>query len=202
MKSNLKIAGIVLAGGLSSRMGENKANLQIGNISLLDKMVNLLNSLSFSDVFISGDYPKYQSIPDTHEKLGPLGGFFSCDKVLGAEYDAMFVVPVDMPLLTVTECFYLLEQFKKQPQGVYFTDAIFPLILPLTDQLTEYLSDVLTSPQNKKRSLYRLFKTLKLTGIEPPKDKLFRFKNSNTRKQWEECLALYSLDKQNIKENK
>ena len=202
MKSKLKIAGVVLAGGLSSRMGENKANLQIGNISLLDKMVNLLNSLSFSAVFISGNYPKYQSIPDTHEKLGPLGGFFSCDEALNPEYDAMFVVPVDMPLLTEEECFYLLEQFQKHPQGVYFNDTIFPLILPLTDQLTEYLSDVLTSPQNKKRSLYRLFKSLKLTGIEPPKDKLYRFKNSNTPEQWQECLSLYSQDKQIIKENK
>jgi molybdopterin-guanine dinucleotide biosynthesis protein A len=65
---------------------------------------------------------------------------------------------------------------------------MFPIILPLSDLLKEYLTKVLISPHNKQRSLFRLIKTLKLQSINAPPEKLFRFKNSNTQQQWNDCL--------------
>ncbi len=39
---NSKVTGIILAGGASSRMGNNKANAQLGSETLLDRAVNLM----------------------------------------------------------------------------------------------------------------------------------------------------------------
>jgi len=187
----LKIAGIVLAGGLSSRMGQDKAQLLFADQTLLTRNVTLLSTLSLSNVFVSGEYDGFQCIADINQQLGPIGGLHACVQSLYKAYDAMFIIPVDMPLLSDAECQYLLQQFKNHPQGVFYEQATFPMIVPLTSDLKEYLSEALNSPHNKQRSLYRLFKTLKLQPIHYPSDACFRFQNSNTPQEWADCLKTY-----------
>lgn len=187
----MKIAGIVLAGGLSSRMGEDKAQLLLEKQTLLSRNVSLLSSLPLSDVFVSGVYDGFQCIEDIKLALGPLGGIHACVERLIADHDALFIIPVDMPLLGADECTHLLQQFKKHPQGTFYEQATFPMVLPLTKQLHNYLSEALASPQNKQRSLYRLLKTLKLQPINYQASERFRFQNSNTPEQWADCLETY-----------
>lgn len=187
----MKIAGIVLAGGLSSRMGQDKAQLLLAQQTLLTRNVNLLSTLNLADTFISGNYEGFQCIADVHADLGPIGGLHACVEALFNQYDALFIIPVDMPLLSHDECAYLLEQFKGHPEGVFYEQAIFPMIIPQTELLKNYLNEVLTSPNNKQRSLYRLIKTVKLHPINYPIEKHFRFQNSNTPEQWEDCVQTY-----------
>jgi molybdopterin-guanine dinucleotide biosynthesis protein A len=192
----LKIAGVVLAGGMSSRMGQDKANLLLDKETLLARSVALLSSLALTNVFVSGDYQRFQSIPDIQTSLGPIGGLHACVETLFSEYNALFVIPVDMPLLGIDECLDLLKQFKQHPQGVYYEQVSFPMILPLTEQLKKYLTEVLTSQNNKQRSLYRLIKTVKLQAVKYKIENNFRFKNSNTPEQWADCLKTYRALKQ------
>jgi len=187
----LKIAGIVLAGGLSSRMGQDKATLLFADQTLLTRNVTLLAELALSNVFVSGDYAGFQCIADINQQLGPIGGLHACVEALNNDYDALFVIPVDMPLLSDTECQYLLQQFINYPQGVFYEDATFPMILPLTAELKTYLSEALNSVHNKQRSLYRLLTTLKLQPIHYPSEVCFRFQNSNTPEEWDDCLKTY-----------
>ena len=187
----MKIAGIVLAGGSSSRMGQNKAQLLFDNETLLARNVALLSSLALPAVFVSGQYDGVQCIADLSPSLGPLGGLHACSEFLYKQYDAMFITPVDMPLLGKAECVYLLQQFISYPQGVFYEHATFPMIVPLTMALKDYLADVLTSPHSKQRSLYRLLKTLKLQAISYPIAQRFRFQNSNTPEELLACLATY-----------
>jgi len=187
----LKIAGIVLAGGLSSRMGQDKAQLVLAQQTLLERNVTLLSSLGLSDIFVSGQYDGFQCIEDINPALGPIGGLHACSQFLYKQYDAMFIIPVDMPLLGDVECLHLLQQFINYPQGVFYGQAIFPMIVPLTTELNEYLSQALASPHNKQRSLYRLLNTLKLQAITTPQAQNFRFQNSNTPQEWADCLETY-----------
>lgn len=187
----MKIAGIILAGGLSTRMGQDKATLLLEKQTLLKRNVALLSKLNLSSIFVSGNYQGFQCIKDIHSSLGPIGGLHACVEILLGEYDALFVVPVDMPLLTTAEFLTLLEQFNEYPEGVFYEQVTFPMILPLTQQLKNYLTEVINSSENKHRSLYRLIKTVKLQPIKYQLENYFRFQNSNTPKQWANCLETF-----------
>ena len=187
----MKVAGIVLAGGLSSRMGEDKAQLVLAKQTLLTRNVSLLSTLKLADIFVSGLYKGFQCIEDVFPLQGPIGGINACVTSLFYDYDALFIMPVDMPLLGTDECEFLLQQFNIYSQGVFYEHATFPMIIPLTAQLKEYLSEAITSPHNKQRSLYRLLKTLKLQPINYQKEVSFRFQNSNTPEEWNSCLETY-----------
>jgi molybdopterin-guanine dinucleotide biosynthesis protein A len=56
--------GVLLAGGKSSRMGENKAFLELQGEKFIDRMIRILLETGVDDVFVSGDFGKYQCIPD------------------------------------------------------------------------------------------------------------------------------------------
>ena len=193
----MKITGIVLAGGLSSRMGKDKAQLLLAEQTLLTRNVTLLSRLGLTDTFVSGQYPDFQCIQDINHQSGPIGGLHACVEYLYQKAGALFIVPVDMPLLTEIECQNLLQQFIKYPQGVFYEHATFPMILPVTSELKEYLSEALASPHNRHRSLYRLLKTLKLQPISYQTESYFRFQNSNTPEEWDKCLATYHALKSN-----
>lgn len=188
----MNIVGIVLAGGLSSRMGQDKALLQIEEKTLLTRSVQLLKSLHLAQVFVSGNYPNFNCIADLHKQEGPIGGIEACVSQLFSRFDALFIIPVDMPLLTTKECKQLINLYKNKIQGQYSKNAIFPMILPLNLQLKEYLSEVLTSPHKKDRSLYRLLETLNISSVDYSQQQLFRFQNSNTPQEWKNCLKTYN----------
>ncbi|HEY5716516.1 MAG TPA: molybdenum cofactor guanylyltransferase [Psychromonas sp.] len=190
--NDLKIAGIVLAGGLSVRMGQDKAQLRLQQQSLLARAVLLLESLGLAQVFVSGNYPGYSCIGDLHPQLGPLAGLDACVNALYEDYDALFIVPVDMPLLTASQCHSLLQQFIDYPQGVFYQDSTFPMLLPLNVAIKNYLAEVLTTAEKKQRSLHRLLQKLKAQAIRYPQAQAFRFQNSNTPEQWAQCLEIYN----------
>lgn len=189
---DLKIAGIVLAGGLSIRMGQDKAQLRLEQHTLLARAVFLLERLALDRVFVSGNYPGYSCISDIHQQLGPLAGLHACVNALYGRYDALFILPVDMPLLTASQCHCLLQQFIAYPQGVFYQDSTFPILLPLNASLKNYLTEILTTDEKKQRSLFRLLQKLKVQAIRYPQAQAFRFQNSNTPEQWTHCLEIYN----------
>ena len=96
------IAGLVLAGGRSRRMGNDKACLRPnGGASLLEIVHGRLASL-FSSCFVScaheSSYTDYNCIGDEVESCGPLTGIISAMRALRS-YRAIFVLACDMPLL-------------------------------------------------------------------------------------------------------
>lgn len=189
----MKIAGIVLAGGLSSRMGQDKAQLQLAKRTLLSRAVSLLGNLKLKQIFVSGQYPQYASIADIYPRLGPLGGMHACVEKLYGSFDALFIVPVDMPLLSAVHCNFLLNEFRQHPQGVFYDQVTFPMILPLNQRLKEYLEEALVSPYKKQRSLYCLLKTLKIQSVNYPQQHDFHFQNSNTPEEWQTCLKMHAV---------
>lgn len=198
MRENiLNIAGIVLAGGLSSRMGKDKAHLILENKTLLEHNIALLGSLPLSDVFVSGHYPEANAISDLIEKGGPIAGVHACVDKLFEQFDALFILPVDMPLLSQEECLHLLYKFTQYPQGVFYKDAMFPMILPLTQPVKTSLNIIAMAADKKQRSLYRLIKTIQLQPVDYQIENRFRFYNSNTPEQWEHCLKKYHALKLN-----
>ncbi|HEY5345385.1 MAG TPA: NTP transferase domain-containing protein, partial [Verrucomicrobiae bacterium] len=59
----MNFSAVILAGGKSSRMGRDKAFLEIGGTTLLARQIGLARELGAAEIFISGraetDYSKF-----------------------------------------------------------------------------------------------------------------------------------------------
>lgn len=101
----MKIGCIILAGGKSSRMGEDKALLEYEGKYFIEKIAE---ELSFFDekIIARGNNSaltkvtdsSWKVIPDIYPEHGPMGGLHAALKE--CESEVMFVVTCDMPLIT------------------------------------------------------------------------------------------------------
>lgn len=96
---------VLLCGGLSTRMGTNKAFLPFGKYTLIEYQVRRFRP-NFEKIYLSvpemTDFWINQAaklnctaIPDRVEKIGPLGGLYSC--LSAVSEDLLFFTPVDAP---------------------------------------------------------------------------------------------------------
>lgn len=94
------LAGFVLAGGRSSRMGQDKALLQLGGVPLVQRAVAKLSTLTRQVYILGGraELAQFASLaPDLHESCGPLGGMEAALSHTPSEWS--LVLPVDMPFI-------------------------------------------------------------------------------------------------------
>jgi molybdopterin-guanine dinucleotide biosynthesis protein A len=93
------LAGVVLCGGRSARMGVDKALLDIGGITLLDRVVGRLRLVADPVILASGPHRAHAdgclTVADAVPDHGPLGGLVAALRVTPHHLAA--VVAVDMP---------------------------------------------------------------------------------------------------------
>lgn len=124
MYGNEGWTGVVLAGGQSSRMGQDKALLRLvpeGPTLLehaLDRLSPLVDELLVVGHPLSHGHVGPFVIPDDRPGMGPLGGLLTAMRY--AAHDRLLVLAVDMPNVDA-----LLLQRLKQALG-HFTDAVVP----------------------------------------------------------------------------
>ena len=120
------LAGIILAGGKSSRVGlnKNKAHLKLAGKTLIDWVISKLTSLDNlkeEDVIIVGPKEKYphfkQVVEDIFPQKGPLGGIYSGLRASPSQYN--IVVGCDMPFLEVK----LLQHMS---EDIHSNDIVIP----------------------------------------------------------------------------
>jgi molybdopterin-guanine dinucleotide biosynthesis protein A len=118
-----EIEGFILAGGLSSRMGEDKSRLRLGGQTFVERAAGALASVS-SSVSVVGSRASVEShglsvVRDVHEGLGALGGLHAALAACAVPWAA--VVSCDLPFVTAT----LFERLASlRGDGV---DAVAPL---------------------------------------------------------------------------
>lgn len=147
------VVGCVLAGGRSSRMGQDKSSLVVRGESFLARATRALATVC-SRVVISGtmtDLPAGLAVvPDEVRDRGPLGGISAALRFVekdGAEW-VMFL-PVDMPLLPTTLLPVLLALWKQGGQCDTYvccaeTDGVLqPLISRVHVGVAPFLEDAL-----------------------------------------------------------
>ncbi|MFO8010345.1 MAG: molybdenum cofactor guanylyltransferase [Dehalococcoidia bacterium] len=102
------MSSIILAGGRSSRLGQDKSSLVIGGVNLLQKTVDLLGQMSDDIIVVLApeqkkpglrSSKKVKLVKDLHEGKGPLIGIYSAMKGSSDEYYT--VVACDMPFLNI-----------------------------------------------------------------------------------------------------
>jgi len=96
------VNGFVLAGGKSSRMGSDKALLELDGHPLIDIALGKVRALGMQPQICGSrpDLTKYApAIPDNFPDRGPLGGIEAALTV--SESEGNLFVPTDLPLLPV-----------------------------------------------------------------------------------------------------
>lgn len=98
----MDITGIVLAGGMSSRMGTNKAELLIEGQTVVQRITSEMGTVA-SRVIISAQdaeayaYTGLEIVADLHPRQGPLAGLYAGLRASRTEWN--LVCACDMPLL-------------------------------------------------------------------------------------------------------
>lgn len=104
-----RVAGLVLCGGASRRMGSPKALLPLGDECLLQRVVRLVGQAADPVVVIAAECQELPSLPpsvriarDSRRARGPLEGLaagFRDLSTLDADVDAAYVTGCDSPFL-------------------------------------------------------------------------------------------------------
>jgi molybdopterin-guanine dinucleotide biosynthesis protein A len=106
-----QVSGFVLAGGKSTRMGQDKARLQLNGRTLLEHALTSLRAVC-RDVAILGSAELYSELAPVYEDLfpgcGPLGGIHAALSNSQTEYN--LVIAVDTPFLLPEFLSYLAER--------------------------------------------------------------------------------------------
>jgi molybdenum cofactor guanylyltransferase len=115
-------AGCLLAGGKSSRMGENKAFVSFHGQTLLDRALAALRAVCgevtiVGDPAIFGDYGPV--VPDLFPGCGPLGGIHAA--LSHSSVDLNVMLAVDMPFVSAELLRFLLREAENGASGAVVT---------------------------------------------------------------------------------
>src|SRR5271155_4337243 len=124
MGSTDQIAGFILAGGESTRMGRDKALVELGGEALIVRTARLVESVAGGATVI-GDSAAYRAlglrtIGDDWPGAGPLGGIATALRASPAQWS--LVVACDLPYLHKSWLDYLVARAL-----VSTADAVVPL---------------------------------------------------------------------------
>lgn len=162
------IAGVVLIGGQSSRMGQDKALLQLNGRPLHQHMRGLLQAAGVSKTYFSGSIPGVDGFADRQTHAGPARAVADIMRHLEGQHTHVLVVPVDMPLLDVD----ILQQLLHSPIPCHYDQQPFPFFMP-----------VQAVPEDV-RSVRQLLQAAGAKSIPVPKMCENRFCNVNTPEDW------------------
>lgn len=174
----LGMIGVVLAGGLSTRMGQDKALLRWQGQSLLEHMRALLHSAGCERVVVSG----LQDYPDRQQDAGPLAGIAR----LMAEFpdQRLLFVPVDMPLLKPDS----LQSLLNASELVYFNRCYLPLAVTAGARVCETIAACLASEAKRGRSIRAWLELNQAQSLALADEESLA--NANTPEQWQKLLEL------------
>ncbi len=180
-------------------MGQNKAYLKLGNLTLLERSIDLLKSIC-SWVFISGNYSSsVVSVPDceTVKEKGPLGGIFSClDYLLKNDIGVdhfTFIIPVDMPSISENVLRQLLVIAKNDlfsRQAYCFEKHELPILLKINSENYQVLKEILSSPRGDF-SMRNFLNKIAAKEFSGQREQVLV--NTNTPNEWENYLKMRSF---------
>jgi len=185
MKKN--ITGIILAGGKNSRMGLNKALLEIGGKRLIDIIISVYQQIFSEIIIVTNDPVSYtefketEVVTDIYKGKGSLGGIYT--GLFYAKNDYSFVAACDMPSLNKDFILFMIEQTDRHdiivpelPEGFQALHAIY------SRRCLPAIKKMILADNLKIAGLYKEMRLLKINEekIKPFNEKGNIFININT----------------------
>lgn len=119
---------LILAGGKSTRMGKNKAELLYGGKTFTKLLISKAEKMGINQIYISGFQEKKEKVRivwDIYPDRGPLGGFHACFKEMSTPF--CLVLPVDVPQIPLGVLEELLTYHERN--GASVNGKEYPLLL-------------------------------------------------------------------------
>ena len=106
------VTGIILSGGKSSRMGQNKSLLKVGDKTIIERVRDLMKSLFPEVILITNelDIYKFLNLPsyeDVYTYKGPLAGIHS--GLVHSSNETNFIISCDIPFINPEMIKYIID---------------------------------------------------------------------------------------------
>jgi molybdopterin-guanine dinucleotide biosynthesis protein A len=122
MTETRTITGIILAGGQSSRMGQDKGFLKLKGKTFMSYIIKALKPIVGEIIIVSNnpDYDvfKLKRVEDVMEDSGPLAGLYA--GLLHSETENNIVLSCDVPLINTSVLKKLIEGFTSEVEVIQF----------------------------------------------------------------------------------
>lgn len=187
-----EVSAILLAGGYSSRMGREKAELLFHGKSFVQHQTDTLCTLGVGEILLSGYAAPVSGtrfVPDRYPHCGPLSGIHA--GLLTAEHEAALVLAVDTPLVPSTLLEELLRVHREGITIVSCGGEWEPLIGVYDKALAPFCEELL---RGENHSLRKLFGRAPFSVLEYGGDPLLLM-NCNTSEDYERLCAYKATDR-------
>ncbi|MDO8886905.1 molybdenum cofactor guanylyltransferase [Candidatus Oleimmundimicrobium sp.] len=192
-----KIAGIILTGGKSSRLGTDKCLLKLGAKTILEDLVGKLYLLCEEVILVSNtpELHKMSGVEVAQDEIphqGPLGGMLAGLKASNHFHN--FIVSCDTPFLNLNLAKHLIAEAKD-----------FDVVIPESKSGPEPLQAIYSKNcvgyieerlRNQDFKIISFFKDVKVKKIKEDKviefdSRLLSFYNINTFEDFERAKEIY-----------
>lgn len=184
-----KVSAIVLSGGLSSRMGQDKCDLEFDGETLLNVQIDKLKNIGIKDIIASGyrsNNSKALVLKDDIMK-GPLSGILI--GLNNIKNDRAFVISVDVPLVTEMIIKKTIDfSFEKDYELVMVKHSgnREPLIGVYKKSLTDKIEKILSGD---KYSVMKLAEETEYDFVDIDSDDKY-FLNINNKEDYKKLLKI------------
>ncbi len=180
------LAAVILVGGKSSRMGQDKASLPYKGKRLVDVVADAVREAGIENIYVSGEIDGYTSLPDLLLDRGPMGGICSSAVRLHKQYERVLFIPVDMPHINAE----LLNLLIAESTACHFKNHPLPCQLLLERKTMRQLDAAAqTLARKQKLSVKSFLVDLGSAAITPPEHLQKALTNTNTPKEWQEVIS-------------
>jgi molybdopterin-guanine dinucleotide biosynthesis protein A len=182
---------VILAGGKSSRMGQNKALMALAGKRLIDRVVEVMREVFGALLMVTNTPETYADlripmVGDVWPEKGALGGIYSAIYHVPTPY--CFVVACDMPFLNTAVLRYLSAQIADY-------DVVIPDVLDELQTLHAVYSKACLPPIERCLAANRLrivsffpdvrVRTVPASELQPYDPQLLAFQNLNTPEEFQ-----------------
>ena len=186
----MKFGVIILIGGRSTRMGEDKFAVNFRGKQLLDHVLELCKEINASEVIVVGNGDqevtgKFQFVQDEMDDVGPLGGILT--GLQNASNELNLILPCDTPFVNATLLQLMLS--KESGQKVVLPNVngkLHPTVGVYKKELTNDLKKFLKWGNRKMMDFIRSVDGLVLSENELLGLESNTFVNLNSQKELKE----------------
>lgn len=196
---------ILLAGGLSSRMGQDKASLEISGQTMLERLLLILHPLVAETVVIRAVGQNLPQLPtklkswitegwDSVEGQGPLQGIADAIPLLSADIEKVYLLTCDLP--------YLTEEWLQSLRDI-MTDE-YDLVCTEVDNITNPLLALYRRPVLEpaaqliaagKRRPILLWEGWRMARLSAPEETPWICQDANTPEEFQKATTYFQTKK-------